>query len=466
MGRTNMRTEAQQLAALRAAIKHKGPMGKGEWDRFRRSASSGSKGWPVARLDAWAVRMIEAKVLRPTLAFPEVKWQAIRDAHTAATHPSAPDPLREQRELNAAVTNWIVVHTNNHLHAAHLASMKDNLRRESLPVLAIEAVVSIMEEEGTITLEDRIRGPLAAPRPKWRQEAWTWARIQGWKVPQGDPRTQTRIPKESVVVELGTGYEGATEGLRVTYSRVVSVDLMRQPVVAKERKSVPDILVTFQAAAQRGKETGGAAFWVAQQAQVLKGELAAIWASPSCQEGSIAQGLNKNKGSGAGPYSGQNFSDDSMQGLMAVLKAITEARKKDPSIQYVMEQPAQSAVKDLKEVREELGVEGLVVQGCAYGERKSGKKYILWMSPETRAMFSPVLPASPESKCEDCKAGKKHSQGMCPRKGSGQERVHLEGMTNAAARNRVPPGLAEHLGWVMRAARAHALQEMQNQKEK
>ena len=29
MGRTNMRTEAQQLAALRAAIKHKGPMGKG-----------------------------------------------------------------------------------------------------------------------------------------------------------------------------------------------------------------------------------------------------------------------------------------------------------------------------------------------------------------------------------------------------------------------------------------------------
>jgi len=80
-----------------------------------------------------------------------------------------------------------------------------------------------------------------------------------------------------------------------------------------------------------GKETGGAAFWVAQQAQVLKGELAAIWASPSCQEGSIAQGLNKNKGSGAGPYSGQNFSDDSMQGLMAVLKAITEARKKNRS---------------------------------------------------------------------------------------------------------------------------------------
>ena len=99
-------------------------------------------------------------------------------------------------------------------------------------------------------MEDRVRGFLGQPRPEWRRESWDWARSKGWLqchvVPEGDPRAQTRIQEESVVVEFGTGYEGATDGLRIPYSRVVSVDITRQPVVAKERKSVPDFLVSFE----------------------------------------------------------------------------------------------------------------------------------------------------------------------------------------------------------------------------
>jgi len=44
--------------------------------------------------------------------------------------------------------------------------------------------------------------------------------------------------------------------------------------------------------------------------------------------------------------------------------------------------------------------------------------------------------------------------------------VHLEGMTNAAARNRVPPGLAQHLGWVMRKARDQVRKQLKDQEEK
>jgi len=464
MGRPAKRTEDQQLQALRKVITPRGILGVKEYKKFRIRASNKVAEWSIARVDAFVVSKMETGEVRPSQAIPKENWQAIKDTFAAATHPSVSDPRREQRKMKAVIVDWMVARTNNHLHAAHLAIMKDNLRKASIPALGIEAVVSIMEAEGDLTLEDRVRGFLGQPRPEWRRESWEWARSKGWLVPEGNPRGQTRIPKESVVVEFGTGYEGATDGLRIPYSRVVSVDITRQPVVAKERKSVPDFLVSFETAAQNGKETGGAAFWVAQQAQVLKGELAAIWASPSCKEGSIAQGLNKGKGTGAGPHSGQDFSEDSLQGLRAVLAAIDKARKKDPSIQYVLEQPAQSAVKNLKEMKA-LG-QGVVVQGCAYGERQSGKKYILWMSPETKEMFQPVLPASTRSLCAFCKAGEKHPQGYCPRKGSGQERVHLEGMTNAAARNRVPPGLAQHLGWVMRKARDQVRKQLKDQEEK
>ena len=87
----------------------------------------------------------------------------------------------------------------------------------------------------------------------------------------------------------------------------------------------------------------------------------------------------------------------------------------------------------------------------AYG-RKSGKAYRIWLSPEARKYFDPILPADPDSMCEECKAGiREHQQGYCPRKGSKQKRISEPGQINKAARQRVPKRLAQHLSKAMRA---------------
>ena len=115
-----------------------------------------------------------------------------------------------------------------------------------------------------------------------------------------------------------------------------------------------------------------------------------------------------------------------------MLDAIKLARKADPTIQFTVEQPATSEMR--KDPR---------VQACAYGERQSGKKYRLWMSKEAQGAFAPVRPESEQSMCRWCKKGEEHPHAAIPDKGSSKERISLAGFTNAAAKNRVPPALAE-----------------------
>jgi hypothetical protein len=64
--------------------------------------------------------------------------------------------------------------------------------------------------------------------------------------------------------------------------------------------------------------------------------------------------------------------------VSALLEGITKARQADPTVQYRVEQPASSALKDMPEVKRTLG-EGVKVFGCAWGERKSLKPYRLWL---------------------------------------------------------------------------------------
>jgi hypothetical protein len=202
-----------------------------------------------------------------------------------------------------------------------------------------------------------------------------------------------------VAVELGAGWEGATEGLRRVWDRVITIDTTRQTLKKREKgktatKSTPDFLTTFQRAA---KHPEGAAVWAAQKGGARKGELAAA----------------------------RSASQEAENALYAVLDAFKKAKKKDPKFQYAMEQPAWSEMRHNHRVQKELGV-GMVIAGCAYGERQSEKKYRLWMSPapETEKHFQAIDPRSEQSQCKWCKEGKLHLQAYCPKPAPNLGRRH------------------------------------------
>ena len=60
----------------------------------------------------------------------------------------------------------------------------------------------------------------------------------------------------------------------------------------------------------------------------------------------------------------------------------------------------------------------MVMQGCAYGGRLTGKEYRFWMAEETLEAFweLQILPDDPRSHCKICKAGVLHNQAACPQK--------------------------------------------------
>jgi hypothetical protein len=410
---------------------------------FRRSATN-KTGWNTKRLDAWLAQQTSAGHLRTPMTNTAGKRHDLEIQTLSG-------PAREQEITQMKVKGWIKANTEGEVSVAHMKTMKANLRGKNGSGMAIEATLASLEAQKEITIEDRMRKKGGGERRGWRNEAIEWARERGWKMtaltlPQPTPISR----KETVVVEMGTGWEGATEGLKQSFDRVISMDAKRQTTrKGGGKKSVPDLLMTFQKAATHPK---GAAIAAASLGGAKKGELAAIWASPSCVEFSVAQSQNKGRGVGAGPYAGATISEEEMNGIRAVLDAIRKARAADPTIQYCVENPALSAMADLPEIKETLG-EPITVSACAWGERKSGKKYLLWLSPETRSLFHPIDPASAESRCEDCKQGRKHSQAYQPKAGSGQARVNIPGKTVNAARNRVPPHLAAHVGLMMRTAR-------------
>ena len=56
--------------------------------------------------------------------------------------------------------------------------------------------------------------------------------------------------------------------------------------------------------------------------------------------------------------------------------------QRDPHHQFVLENPAWSALRFDKKMKQFFR-EGIVVQGCGYGGRTTGKEYMFWMMPCT-----------------------------------------------------------------------------------
>ena len=244
------------------------------------------------------------------------------------------------------------------------------------------------------------------------------------------------------IIELGSGWSRATEGLRRVFGRVVTLDKAQHPI-GRGRKTCPDILASFQ----RGRDKeGGVVRWAARMSRTTVHELAAVWASPACTEESTCQGFNKGRPWGKGVAVGKKRSKEATQSMQSVLEGIQQARASNPKFQYVLENVAAAARNQM--IVKALG-EPTIIPGCVYG-RKSGKKYAVWMSPEAASLYSKtkINPADPQSRCDACKQRIPHEQAACPQKGDTRSRVREQGQTVVAAANRIPPAMAEHFGMV------------------
>ena len=90
------------------------------------------------------------------------------------------------------------------------------------------------------------------------------------------------------------------------------------------------------------------------------------------------------------------------------------------------------------------------VNGCAYGLKHQGT-YHYW----TNLAVDEWEPRKAEEYCCHCRNNTKHEQVMIPGKGDTRPRPTLEGYTGDAAKNRVPPDMAESVAvGFMKAAEA------------
>ena len=177
-----------------------------------------------------------------------------------------------------------------------------------------------------------------------------------------------------------------------------------------------------------------------------------------CTEESLAQAFNKWRKGGKGHYAGKKRSKWAQDGLNAVIQGIKKEKARDHHHQYCLENPAWSALRFDKKVKEFFGV-GIVVQGCAYGVRQTGKEYRFWMSAEAEHLFRrSLIPPNckARSACEDCKAGRKHRQVACPQKGDKRPRENVPGQLQKATKNRIPPKLGAAIGMALRMGRARS----------
>ena len=423
----------------------------------RRKVTRDAKNWSAARFDAWLVKLDrEGKLQLPVTHQLVERSTAASEAEQKAKGGVA----KQKANAMSSVRKWVRGRTAGavpKVKAAMLRQMETNLKREDGSI-EVRAALVLCAAAGEMQVEDmRRRGGGAAPGDRV-QEAVDWMVQQQWVRLQDAPGLVSRAKQRYVqrtgehptVIELGSGWEGATGGLRKTWPRVVTMD--KQPQQSRGRVLHPEILAEFEAG---GEHHAGLVEWARVRSDVSQGELGAVWASADCTQESTGQGMNKDKDHAAGVFATGKRTPEAQRALEAVFRGIAKAREKYPKLQYCIENVGYGALRNEKWITKRFG-KGIVVRGCAYG-LKSGKTYRLWLSPETVARFTAVDPRSPESCCEPCKRLQRlnhgeHEQAGIPKKGVKRKRISREGESNKAARNMVPTALAEHVGRLMREA--------------
>lgn len=400
----------------------------------------------------------------PQLGLPVEVQTLAQSQHSAAA--------QEAQRVQAAVLRWIkrrcrVVHSNGvstwQVEAAHLNDMKQNI---SARAVAVQASVAILAAHGVICIEqdrERSRGK-REPSP-WVENALGWAAESEW-ICHGDiqqlhtkalhnistvnshtPSTVTDGKGRQAIIELGCGWEGATEGLRKVFQHVVTLDRQQHTISgrgsaghsAERTTSHPSILTDFR------RPCDNLVHWARKRSGMNTDEVCAVWASPSCKGHSKRQGMLNTKDCAKhraqGKFAGKPIDDNDKEATDAVFDAVWGWWSEDNTRQYCVEN-VQAA--DMGAHVEERFGKGIVVKACRFG-KQSGKTHRLWLTKEAEGAFLRRY-NDPERtpRCQYCDVypRRKHPQSGLPKKDSGQSREREEGKTAAAARNRTRPELA------------------------
>ena len=324
--------------------------------KYIRSRATRNTGWSTVKVDAWIAKKIEKRGTRVGKTFPRVGTKKDREITIASAEP--PTQRAQQARTKQRVIQWMKKRCDaNGPSSAHIHQMKETLRQgKQCPMIQIEATLALLAAEEGIKMESRVQGRRKSERD-WIQEAIEWAAVAGWTMKHPTARTitlareniTTRGKEETVIVELGSGWLGATEGLQKVVTRVIQQDEKRQTIArigGRNIKAAPDILKPFQSA----DPSKGPIIAAARAANVnMKEELIGTWISPSCKNMSTAQGFQKGKQGAKGPAAGKPIPSEDTQAIEAITKGIATMRKAAPNAQWAIENPERSAIWKIPE---------------------------------------------------------------------------------------------------------------------
>ena len=434
-------------------------------------------GWRTADFDAHVAECVLEGIVEVRYRANEILQEQFRVAGRtpqlalpfeaqAAAASCTSSAAREVHRVQAAVMRWVkrrcrIVDGRWDVESAHLRHMKQNLRASAV---AVQATVAILMARGVLVMQQRDREKTRGrkrPSPLIHR-VLEWAATQGWiqrsdvhdlharacSVSSTDCATADEEftgKTEQAIIELGCGWEGATEGLRSVCRNVVTLDRHQQVISSRNHReggramSYPSVLADFR------RPCSNLVHWVRQQAGLSKEEACVVWASPSCKGHSKRQGMLRHRPEGQGKFAGKPIDPEEKEATDRVFAAVWEWWCEDETRQYCVENVETADMGP--EVQERFGP-GVVVKACRFG-KLSGKTHRLWLTREAETAFlDRYNDPSRTPRCPYCdvRPARRHPQSGLPKKGSGQSREAEQGKTRTAAANRTRPELAAAIG--------------------
>ena len=340
----------------------------------------------------------------------------------------------------------------------------------------VRAVVALLAARGIVCIKhdrEKAKGQRqpSSSSSDWVTKALQWAAETASWIDAGEVDELVRLAAKNIntasndnkaIVELGCGWEGATEGLARVFGQVVTLDKRQQlisssrcSVDGKARYSHPSVLGDFR------QPCANLVHWVRKKAGLSKDELRAVWASPSCTGHSRRQGMLKTNATTShraqGRFAGRPMCEEEAEATRAVFDSVWDWWSEDKANRRYCIENVESAKMD-EEIERRFG-RGIVVKACRFG-KQSGKTHRLWLSKETEAAFLERYndpERTPRCPYCDVRPRRKHPQSGLPRKGSGQQREHEK--ARPARPRRTGPGQSLPRRWpwflLLRISRRH-----------